>query len=503
MKTQKWMALLLAAALAAGTLTACNNKSTDTTETNGGNTTTADTNTNVEGNPDVESEVISVVDAKATDGMTGDFKAAFAAENGSENVITGVEQKGIAHSISAVLASPTVITSVVLTAPTENQDLLASATVEGSVNGSDWVVLKSLGGSVTAGKTYTVNINSETAYLYIRIRQADSMRTKAFAFRNMVINGVPQEGSAGSLNAIVGETEQGTLIEMGSYYFTSTQSGDPADVFKDNQNSWSAGASTEDQPNWLIATMSKKTEIRKVVVKLWDSNRLVRGTVLQGSVDGAEWIDLYTIQDLESAESGEWTYYVNDAAQYSFIRLAQKGSIAPYGWKLNTVLVYGIESDEAANEMPRKYIDSTTVSVSYVGTSTARHEEDGTADQLWNTADKTTKYTALPNAASGLYYISGSFAKATVITKVIYYSPATHANRVRGSYFEASVDGTTWVKIATLPASEAPYANSGTVELSIDDDTAYNYIRLVQRTDFYEYYWSVGTVEVIGLASEN
>ncbi len=507
MKNMKWMALLLAATLAAGALTACSNDTTDDGSNTESNTVADTTNTNIDGNTDVESEVISIVDAKATDGMTGDFKAAFAAESGDENVITGVEQKGISHSISAVLASPTVITSVVLTAPSENQELLASATIEGSVNGSDWVVLKSLGGTITAGKTYTMNINNETAYLYLRVRQADSMRTQAFAFRNMVINGVPQEGSAGSLSAIVGETEQGTLLGMGTYYYTSTQSGAPADVFLDNPNSWSAGASTEDQPNWLIATMAKKTEIRKVVVKLWDSNRLARGTVIQGSVDGAEWTDLYTIEDLQSgettAESGEWTYYVNDATQYSFIRLLQKGSIAPYGWKLNTVLVYGIESNETANEMPRKYIDSTTVSVSYVGTTTVRHEEDGTADQIWDTSDKTTKYTAQQNAAAGLYYVSGSFAKATVITKIVYYSPATHANRVRGSYFEASVDGTNWVKLATLPSSEAPFANSGVVELTIDDDTAYNYIRLVQRTDFYTYYWSVGTVEVIGLATEN
>ncbi|MBR7098057.1 MAG: discoidin domain-containing protein, partial [Clostridia bacterium] len=170
---------------------------------------------------------------------------------------------------------------------------------------------------------------------------------------------------------------------------------------------------------------------------------------------------------------------------------------------LDTVLLYGIESDEAANELPRKYVDSTTVAVTYVGTSTTRHEEDGTADQIWDTTDKTTKYTAQENAAAGLYYVSGSFAKATVITKIVYYSPATHANRVRGSYFEASVNGTDWVKIATLPGYEAPYANSGTVELTIDDDTAYRYIRLVQQPSFYSYYWSVGTVEVIGLASEN
>ena len=91
-------------------------------------------------------------------------------------------------------------------------------------------------------------------------------------------------------------------------------------------------------------------------------------------------------------------------------------------------------------------------------------------------------------------------AGPTVITQIIYYCPNSYAERVRTSYFEASVDGENWVKIATLPGASSLYGSGKSITLTIDDDTAYRYIRLVQGEGFYKYYWTLGTVEIKGVS---
>ena len=96
-------------------------------------------------------------------------------------------------------------------------------------------------------------------------------------------------------------------------------------------------------------------------------------------------------------------------------------------------------------------------------------------------------------------YIEGSFAEPTVITKIVYTAPPQFGSRARTSYFEASVDGKTWVKIATLPSSNDLYGAGAEITLTVNDDTGYLYIRLCQGTSFYPYYWTLGTAEVFGV----
>lgn len=503
------LTLLLAILFLFGTvaLASCRRTPEPTVET----TTVAD-ETTAAPEPDnhPEPETVTVADAKGTAGMTGDFKAVFAAETGEEKVVTGAAQSGTCHSVTAALPHPTVFKQVSITAPTAGQESLASATIDASVNGTDWVNLKTLGSVITAGKSYTLNINDSTAYLFVRIRQGESKRTEAFTVRTLVFQGIVGEGTGGDLASVAEETEQGSLVAMTAYVASSSELGDYADVFVDNQESWRAGSGAAGAPNWLIATMTKKTEIRKIVVKLWGSNRQPRGTVIQASLSGAEWVDLYTIPDLRDAngvvaETGEWTWYVNDAAQYSFIRLVQREDLATYAWTLNTVLIYGVESEEAANDLPKKYVDAVTVNVTLHEDHTDPHTnpEEATAADLWDTANKASEYTHKEHpelTEREMYWISGQFEAPTIITKIIYYSPAKFASRARTSYFEASVDGVEWVRIATLPSASDVFENSAVITLSIDDDTAYSYIRLVQGEGFFKYYWTIGTAEIVGLA---
>lgn len=508
----KITALILAMLMLAATLASCGGD--DTTDTDTGTDTQASTDTSAEGEggeENADAVTITVADAKATAGVTGDVKAAFAEESGEENVITAPAQNAVAYSLYASFSAPTKITSLVLTAPSKDQSKMASATIDGSVDGKTWVNLKTLGSSITKGKTYTLAVNDETAYLYIRVRQADEHRTEEFRFRNVVIKGVPQSGEGGNIANVVEETDTSTLIAMTNYVTSNSGTGDVADVFRDNTNTWTAGASIEGAPNYVIATMVKKTEIRRVTVKLWDSNRQPRGTEVQASENGQTWVTLYTIEDLKNgdvtAETGEWTFYVNDATQYSFIRLVQREDLATYAWTLQTVLIYGIESEEAAAELPVKFVAATTLGVTHsikytnVDPHTAADVLDVSA--VWDLSDKTTEWTnKAHDGGTDKYYIGGSFAYGTVITQIKYYCPPKYAERVRTSYFEASVDGETWVKIAQLPgqsASNPIYLPDAVFTLNIDDDTQYKYIRLVHGDGFEPYYWTIGTIEVIGV----
>lgn len=536
MKKIHLIALLLIAAMLISALAACGEKQpeagTDPATTADSTGTTAPATDGTTGSGEAESTpsdpsgpdlsgdpvVLTVTAARGTDGLTGDLAAVFAAEAGAENVVTGSEQNGIPHSIVAVLSAPAVITAIELTAPTGNAADLAGATLDASEDGVTWTTLKTVGSAVNPGRTYSLKVSDTTVYRYLRIRQADAHRTEAFAVRTVVFKGLPQTGEAGNLEAITAEEEQGTLIAMTQYVCSSQQSGDPANVFLDNDQNWSANASSAGSPNFLISVMTKKTEIRKIVFKTWDANIQPRRSLVQASVNCSEWVTLWELPDLYETdehgnvrvdgagekiriENGNFTYYLNDTTQYSFIRLVQAENLATYAWKLDTVLIYGVESDEDAEPLNSKYVDAVTVPVTFASSHVDTHSGDPAS--IWDTTDTTTAYTHKEHkelTEREIYWISGSFDAPTVITKIVYYSPEKYPERVRTSYFEASVDGTEWVKIATLPGNKNAYEDCAVIELTIDDDTAYKYIRLVQGEGFYLYYWTLGTVEVIGVS---
>ena len=97
------------------------------------------------------------------------------------------------------------------------------------------------------------------------------------------------------------------------------------------------------------------------------------------------------------------------------------------------------------------------------------------------------------------YMIAGELYKPVMITRINYYCPSLYASRARASYFEASIDGKNWVRIATLPKF---YEDNLfiTVNVAADTNVQYKYIRLVQRETFSQYMWTVGTVEVFGIS---
>ena len=500
----KLLSLCMAILLMLSAFASCKKDTSEGEETTAPDGTTEDT---APGGP-LYSEVIEVADAAGSAGLEGDFKAAFSAEGERENRIFGGAQNPVCYSVYAAFSSPTLITRIVLTAPTSDQAGLASATIDASSDGRKWTTLMTLDEGIVAGKNYSFNVSNERRFTYIRIRQSEALRTEEFTFRNMVIEGVPYEGSAGSLKKVDEELDMSIPLTPQNLLASNAKSGNVENVFADNAESYTAAYSTDGKTNYIIGTLQRSSDIRRVTVKLWGSNRSARGTTLEASNDGVNWKVLYEFGDLRAdgntAESGEFTYYLNQSETYSYVKLAQNAQLSPYEeWTVNTVLLYGVPGDEESSPFPKKFIDAETVGVTYHESNVVNNSASVTPDIIWDTSNKTTAYTHKPKSemADGeQIYISGKLDAPTVITEIIYYSPASNANRVRSSYFEASVDGVTWVRVATLTGTNAAYDYSATLSLVVNDDTEYNYIRLVQNEGFHPYYWTVGTVEVKGIS---
>lgn len=507
MKKLKITALLLALLMLATAFVSC--AGTDG-ETAGEDTTATSDTTATDKKDDKKEEIagettITVLDAKGSAGLVGDFKAAFADETGAENEIRGDEGNPIWYSISASLPSPTRLTELVLKAPSKDTKYLASATVDASVDGETWVTVKTLGSSITKDKVYNLAVKDETAYSYIRVRQADDKRLEDFRFRTMVIKGVPQEGAAGDIAKVKDEAYPATLLAMSDPIVSNAGTGNAADVFVDNANSWKADGRTEGNPNYIIGSLAKKTEIFKVVVKLSGKNN-IEGTVVQASTNGQVWVDLCAVPANEN-DTAEFTFEVNDQELYSHIRVLQKTEDATNDWTLNTVLVYGVESAEEADELLAKFVAANTLKVVYNAALSNVKPNSASEDPatVWDVINKTSKYTNAINAEKegGLTRIVGTFKYGTIITKLLYHCPPSNGNRIRTSTIEASVDGETWVKIGQFQGNHTngEYNGGQVLEFNMDaeDNTLYKYIRIVHADNFHPYNLSVGTLEVIGV----
>ncbi len=158
-------------------------------------------------------------------------------------------------------------------------------------------------------------------------------------------------------------------------------------------------------------------------------------------------------------------------------------------------------SDHAWVMADIQFVDKKAVGVTYVNANVETTNAALPPQIVWDTTNKTTQYTHTAQSAlpADKVWISGKMAKATVITQINYYVPSTdNIIRARGSYFEASVDGVKWTKIATLPDTNEAFVKGGVITLKVEDYTQYQYIRIVQDEKKYSWYWSIGTVEVIG-----
>ena len=272
-------------------------------------------------------------------------------------------------------------------------------------------------------------------------------------------------------------------------------SGKAENVFADDDSYFQCKEETVESPNYIDTKLAKATRITRVVTKreadVVNAANRMSGTKVMGSVDGLNWTLLCTLTNVDTV------FQIDDKTAWSYVRVEQAPGNGWF-WTLSTVLLYGIVSD--AEITP---ITGTLTAVTYDADHTKTVVHSGTPASLWDTSDlsggvKSYTQKEKSNDAKEPRYIGGKFSAPTVITKIKYHVPDAGA-RVRGSYFEASVDGERWFTIATLPTSETPFTKGAEIVLDVNCLTQFRYIRLSQPSNLYPYYWTVGVAEVYGV----
>lgn len=275
---------------------------------------------------------------------------------------------------------------------------------------------------------------------------------------------------------------------------TSTvHNGKAENVFLDNDSYFQCKEQTAKSPNFLDAKLAKATRITRVETKRVtttpNASGRMNGTKVMASVDGLNWTLLCTLTDKDAV------FQIDNRTEWSYIRLEEIAKENWY-WTLSTVLLYGIVSD--AEITP---ITGTLTAVTYDANNTKTVVHSGTPASLWDTSNlsggvKSYTQKEKSNDAKEPRYIGGKFSAPTVITKIKYHVPDSAGARARDSWFEASVDGKRWFKIATLPSN---MADGATVTLDVTCLSQFRYIRMVQPSKFYSNYWTVGVAEVYGV----
>lgn len=272
-------------------------------------------------------------------------------------------------------------------------------------------------------------------------------------------------------------------------------SGKAENVFADDDSFFQCKEETVESPNYIDTKLAKATRITRVVTKreadVVNAANRMSGTKVMGSVDGLNWTLLCTLTNVDTV------FQIDDKTAWSYIRVEQAPGNGWF-WTLSTVLLYGIVSD--AEITP---ITGTLTAVTYDANHTKTVVHSGTPASLWDTSNlsggiKSYTQKEKTNDAKEPRYIGGKFSAPTVITKIKYHVPDAGA-RVRGSYFEASVDGERWFTIATLPTSQTPFTKGAEIVLDVNCLTQFRYIRLSQPSNLYPYYWTVGVAEVYGV----
>lgn len=272
-------------------------------------------------------------------------------------------------------------------------------------------------------------------------------------------------------------------------------SGKAENVFADDDSFFQCKEETVESPNYIDTKLAKATRITRVVTKreadVVNAANRMSGTKVMGSVDGLNWTLLCTLTNVDTV------FQIDDKTAWSYVRVEQAPGNGWF-WTLSTVLLYGIVSD--AEITP---ITGTLTAVTYDANHTKTVVHSGTPESLWDTSNlsggvKSYTQKEKTNDAKEPRYIGGKFSAPTVITKIKYHVPDAGA-RVRGSYFEASVDGERWFTIATLPTSQTPFTKGAEIVLDVNCLTQFRYIRLSQPSNLYPYFWTVGVAEVYGV----
>lgn len=242
-------------------------------------------------------------------------------------------------------------------------------------------------------------------------------------------------------------------------------------------------------PDTATSFNTAKLEAEKVIeaVKLFCAANYERniGLELQASVDGKTFVTLYTLTEADADRLKEEPLVVEirDSTAYLYFRVYHKNSDS--GYDLNEVELYGGD---------RKIPTYQRVYASYLDFGDGKGGQDtkyifgdkaGTEDGvrlIWDGVTDTT-YCNFFNWETAGSYSTAKFAEPTVIGKVVLATIWMPAYNL-GTAVQASVDGETWITLYVVSENDGDFAEGErewklkTLEIAVEDSTAYNYIRI-------------------------
>lgn len=506
---KKSIAGVLALLLLAGTLAACakgtttDNISTTVSSSDGTEGTPTDTGARRE----AVALGISGVKTSETSAL-GKTEVVFSDD---ENMWKGLENNPTAHIFAMALEKTAVITKIVIKTPVDDADCgtLRAALLEASVDGKEWVELKAMGNMLSADKVYNITVQNNTAFGYFRIRQPDNNISNAFAIRYIKLYGLPANGPTPDVSQIESGSDQVyQLISMKAVSVYQTNGGDPGKIFTNSGTIWS-GSQYLNRCHTVIATMEKKSvisQIRMVIPNPIAGTDKMNGSVIEASTDGESWTTLVTVDSVIQA-GATYVYPVEDSTPYSYIRLRQNEERKGSGYDVPNFLVFGTPTGEDSAVYPEKHIPGSFLMVTTLETT---NQAGGNKDLVW--AENTEQFWLGTKDEETRHYIIGELPENMLITRIVYRNTNQFLSRSRGTQIQVSNDRENWTTVVTLPTSTSDplypdkangYDASGEYrEYFLELDQPYRYIRVIQSSALVGYYWTLGNLNVYGVAKE-
>lgn len=240
----------------------------------------------------------------------------------------------------------------------------------------------------------------------------------------------------------------------------------------------------------VIGMFEERSVVTGITVKA--AKRIVNMTV-KGSVDGEEWIELYSEDEIKSTRVFGGTNNDNYSAQmlkdmysyaFNFLKFEMEyGSISEI-----SVRGYAVDIEGELVELDRNYV-SSGIGFEHSGVGDTTLYSDDDAEKLFDHvigAKNDFSYIGYKDAANKFAYVTAKLKTPTVLSEIAFAArtgdSSANCAKLNGAVFEASVDGQSWDTLITLAGdlSTTHALADGTIHvLKLDGfSKAYNYVRL-------------------------
>lgn len=273
------------------------------------------------------------------------------------------------------------------------------------------------------------------------------------------------------------------------YVGTNYTGWNPSEVFTDVTKAYNVRSNQSTGAVWVTGKFAEPTVVTEITVTVNSKYAdRARAGVVYGSADGETWVRLAVM----SGERSDWgqnikmTGSVNHGAAFSYIKYEQAASLVGNYYTFGGMEVYG------------RAVDARQ-SVTYKDYAGGYYDDGGNnAMKVFELGNSAVWNSASIAGNGGEAWVMGSFAEPTVITtvRISGHSSSSQFGRMRDATVEASVDGQNWTVLGRV--KETP--TSRTLLISVEDNTAYSYVRL-RKVSTENSLFSVAGVDVYGFSA--